>query len=80
MHVKQNNLPKSLWGEAITNDVYILNRFPTKELKNKVLEKVRSGKRPSVSHMKVIVFICYKLVPDVIRRELDDKSEPMILV
>ena len=77
---KQKNFPKSLWGEAVSTAVYILNRCPTKILKNKVPEEVWSGKRPSVSHLKVFGSMCYKHVPDVRRRKLDDKSEPMILV
>lgn len=36
--LKQKNLPKSLWGEAVTAVVYILNKCPTKKLKNKALE------------------------------------------
>lgn len=38
--LKQKNFPKSSWGEVVTTTVYILNRFPTKKLKNKVLEEV----------------------------------------
>ncbi|XP_058746106.1 uncharacterized protein LOC131618977 [Vicia villosa] len=78
--LKQKNLPKSLWGEAVSAAVYILNKCPTKKLKNKIPEEVWSGKQPSVSHVKVFVSMCYKHVPDTRRRKLDDKSEPMILV
>ena len=78
--LKQKNLPKSLWGEVVSTAIYILNRCPTKQLKNKVPEEVWSGKRPSVSHLKVFGSICYKHIPDARRRKLDDKSEPMILV
>lgn len=42
--LKLKNLPKSLWGEVVTTVVYILNRFPTKKLKNKVPKEVWSGK------------------------------------
>src|ERR1043165_3690435 len=77
---KQKNSPKSLWGEVVSAAVYILNRCPTKILKNKVPEEVWSGKRPSVSHLKVSRSMCYKHIPDARRRKLDDKSEPMILV
>lgn len=77
--LKQNNLPKSLWGEAINNVVYILSRCPTKKQKNNVPEEVWSGKRPSVSHLNVFGSICYKHVSHA-RRKFEDKSEPMILV
>ena len=78
--LKQKKIPKSLWGEAVSTAVYILNRCPTKIFKNKVHEEVWSGKRPSVSHLKVFDSMCYKHVPDARRRKLDDKREPMILV
>ena len=78
--LKQKNLPKSLWGEAVSIVVYILNRCPTKILKNKVFEEVWSGKQPSVSHLKVFDSMCYKHIPDARRTKLDGKSEPMILV
>ena len=48
--LKQKNLPKFLWGKAVTAAVYIMNRCPTKKLKNKVPEEVWNGKRSSVSH------------------------------
>src|ERR1043165_8690002 len=78
--LKQKNLPKSLWGEAVSTAVYILNRCPTKILKNKVPKEVWSDKRPSVNHLKVFGSMCYNNIPDARRRKLDNKSEPMILV
>lgn len=53
---------------------------PTKKLKNKVPEEVRSGKRPLMSHLMVFSSISDKRVLDDRRRNLDDKSEPIILV
>lgn len=78
--MKKKNFPKSLRGEASSTIVYILNRFPTNKLKNKVPEEVWSGKRPSVSHRKMFDSIFYKHVPDARIRKLDDKNESMILV
>ena len=78
--VKHRNLPKSFWGEAVNTAVYVLNRCPTKKLKDKVPEEVWSGKKPSVSHFKVFGALCHKHVPDAKRKKLDDKSEAMILV
>ena len=34
--LKQKNFPKSLWDKVVFAVVYILNRCPTKKLKNKV--------------------------------------------
>ncbi|WJX50083.1 hypothetical protein P8452_36436 [Trifolium repens] len=78
IHEKQ--LPKRFWGEAVSTAVYILNRSPTKRLVDKVPEEVWSKVKPSVSHLKVFGSLCYKHIPDVKRKKLDDKSEAMILV
>ncbi|KAK2388316.1 hypothetical protein QL285_062010 [Trifolium repens] len=78
--VKQKNLPKRFWGEAVATAVYILNRSPTKKLKDKVPEEVWSKSKPSVSHLKVFGSLCYKHVPDAKRKKLEDKSVPMIFV
>ncbi|CAJ2657083.1 unnamed protein product [Trifolium pratense] len=78
--VKHRNLPKSFWGEAVSTAVYVLNRCPTKKLKDKVPEEVWSGKKPSVSHFRVFGALCYKHVPEAKRKKLDDRSESMVLV
>ncbi|KAK2454958.1 hypothetical protein QL285_002459 [Trifolium repens] len=78
--VKQKQLPKRFWGEAVSTAVYILNRSPTRRLVDKVPEEVWSKVKPSVSHLKVFGSLCYKHVPDARRKKLDDKSEAMILV
>lgn len=72
--LKQKNLPKSLWSEAVTAIFYIMNKYPTKKLKNKVPKEVWSGKQPSVSHLKVFGSIFYRYIPNAQQRKLDDKS------
>lgn len=69
--LKRKNLPKSLWGEAVTIVVYILNRCLTKKLKNKVSEEVWGGKRPLVSHLKAFGFIFYMHYPDAKTRKVN---------
>jgi hypothetical protein len=34
--LKEKNLPKQLWGEAIATLAYVFNRCPTKKLKEVV--------------------------------------------
>ena len=77
--LKTKNLPKKFWAEAVSTSVYLLNRCPIKRLEDKTPEEVWSGTRPSVSHLRIFGSICYKHVPDAIRRKLDDKSENLIL-
>ncbi|MCH80759.1 copia-type polyprotein, partial [Trifolium medium] len=78
--VKHRNLPKSFWGEVVNTAVYVLNRCPTRKLKDKDPEEVWCGKKPNVSHFRVFGALCYKHVSEVKRKNLDDRSESMILV
>lgn len=78
--LKQKGMSNSLWGKEVTLFSHLLNRHRTRRLKNKVLKKVWSGKKPYVNHLKVRGSIFHKNVSDDRRKKLDDKSEAMILV
>src|ERR1044072_1093146 len=78
--LKGKNLPLSFWGEAVMTATYILNRCPTQRLKSQVPEAVWSGKRPSVTHLRVFGSKCFVHVPEQRRRKLDDRSQTMILI
>jgi hypothetical protein len=43
-------------------------------------EECWSGKKPSVSHLRVFGSIAYRHVPDQLRRKLDDKGNQLILI
>ncbi|OIW07849.1 hypothetical protein TanjilG_19950 [Lupinus angustifolius] len=78
--LKCKGLPHHLWGEAVTTSTYVLNRCPTQRLNNMVPEEVWTGKKPLVNHFKVFGSLCYRHIPDQIRRKLDDKGELMVFV
>lgn len=59
---------------------YLLNRCPTKKLRNITTEESWSGTKPSVSHLKVFGSILYMHVSDLLRIKLDDKVDQMIFV
>ena len=42
------------WAEAVHTAVHILNRCPTKALKDKTLVEAWRGIKPSVSHLKFL--------------------------
>ena len=48
-------LPSSFWGEAIATSVYLLNRSTTKALSGMTLEEAFSGRKPSLSSLRVWV-------------------------
>ena len=47
-----SNLPKSLWGEALKNATYILNRVATKAVAKTPYE-LWVGRKPSLKHFHV---------------------------
>jgi hypothetical protein len=78
--LKEKNLPRKFWAEAVSCAVYILNRSPTKSLMNITPHEAWYGSKPDVSHLKVFGSIAYALVPGEIRRKLDDKAEKCIFI
>ncbi|KAK2372692.1 putative mitochondrial protein [Trifolium repens] len=78
--LKEKKLPHNLWGEAVATACYVLNRCPTKKLKEIVPIQKWTGDKQSVSHLKVFGSVCYKHVPEARRQKLDDRSKVMFLV
>ena len=60
--------------------IYIMNRCPTKSLKNKVPQEAWIGMNPSVSHLKIFGCVAYAHVPDELRKNLEKKGHKCIFV
>jgi len=59
-----SKLPKSFWIEAVLTAVYLMNRSPTRALKDgKVPAEKWFGRRPNLSHLKVFGCTAYLHVP-----------------
>lgn len=78
--LKGKNLPNEYWAEAMACAVYILNRSPTKIVKNMIPQQAWSGKHHCVSHLRVLGCIAYAYVPKEVRSKLDGKSEKCIFI
>ncbi|WVZ10309.1 hypothetical protein V8G54_014839 [Vigna mungo] len=78
--LKGKKLSHNLWGEAVVTAAYLLNKCPTKALKNTTSEKAWSRIKPSAKHLKVFGSVCHKHISDERRKKLEDKSETLILV
>eukprot|EP01018_Ginkgo_biloba_P020396 Gb_28242 [translate_table: standard] len=57
--LKSKNLPNDYWAEAVATTVYILNRSPTKSVKNITPKEAWSGHKPSVTHFRVFGCVAY---------------------
>jgi transposase InsO family protein len=78
--LKKKRIPKEFWVEAVDCAVYLSNRCPTKSLWNKTPQEAWSGRKPSVSHLRVFGSIGYTHVPDQEQSKLDDKSKRYIFI
>ena len=66
--------------EAVATAIYIMNRCPTKSMKNKFPQEEWTSMNHSVSHLKVFSCVAYAHVPDEVRKKLDKKVEKCIFV
>jgi hypothetical protein len=72
--------PNQYWVEAISCSVYILNRAPTKRVKDMCAYEAWNGRKPDVSHFCVFYCIAYAHIHDHIRRNLVNKSENCVFI
>jgi len=70
--LKTKKIPKEFWVEAVDCANYLSNRCTIKSLNYMTPQKAWSGRKPSVSHLKVFGSIEYVHVDDQVRTKLDD--------
>jgi hypothetical protein len=78
--IQSKGLLLKYWVEAINCENYIVNRTPTKALKNITLEEAWTKIKPDVSHFRVFGSIAWAHIPDEKRKALQPKSEKCIFV
>ena len=71
------HLSNEYQAEAVTSDVYIMNRCPTKSVKNKVPQETWTCMNHSVSHLKNFGCVAYAHVLDEMRKKLDNKGQKL---
>ena len=52
-HVKGKGIPSNLWAETYHTVVYILNRSPTKAIKDKTPFEAWHNRKPTIDHLKI---------------------------
>ena len=78
--LEHRELPRSLWAEAASTSVHIINRSPTATLHKTTPYEVYFGRKPDVSHFRVFGCDAYVHVAKKQRGKLDSKSQKMIFV
>jgi hypothetical protein len=74
------HLSNEYWDEAIEHVVYIMNRGPTKSVKNKVPQEAWTGMKHNVVHLKVFGCVACAHVLDELKNKLDKKGRKCIFV
>lgn len=67
--------PHEFWAQAVDCAVYLLNRCTTRAVDKKTPLEAWSGKKASVSHLKVFVCVAYAHVSGEQGYKLDDRSK-----
>jgi hypothetical protein len=73
-------LGKELWVEAMGTKCYLVNRSPSSMLDDKIPQKVCTGKKPPLTHLKVFDCEAYVYVPKENTSKLDKKAETCIFI
>ena len=78
--LKEKNLPRELWGEAVNTAVYLLNRASTRSLKGLTPYEAWIGRKPSVEHLRIFGLVVHVKCTKVPQKKLEDRSSPMVFV
>lgn len=74
------NMHYNFWVEAIACSIYLINRTPTKSLKDITPEESQSGRKPNLYHLRIFGSIAYVYTPKQKSHKLDANSSPYIFV
>ena len=73
-------LGQEFWAEAVDNACYLVNRSPSSMLEDKTPHEIWTGKKPSLSHLRVFGCDAYVHDPKEKRTKLDSKYEKCIFI
>ena len=74
------NVPKRFWSDAVQTACYLINRVPTKILKDLSPFEVLNRNKPYIDHLRVFGCLCYVLVPGEQRNKLEAKSTKAMFI
>nr|GEU47210.1 zinc finger, CCHC-type [Tanacetum cinerariifolium] len=76
--LKAMHMPQNFWSKAIRHAVYVLNRVPTKALKDSTpYEALKDGK-PNIRYLRVFGCKAYAKVTKPHLKKLDDRSRELV--
>lgn len=81
--IKDLDLPKYLWGEAIRTAAFIINRSPTRAVQEKGTStpaELWYSQKPNITKLKVFGCTAYAYIPENNRTKLDDKCKKLVMI
>ena len=78
--LKAKHLPKEFWAEAVSCEIYLSNRCPTRNVRDQTPQKAWSGRKPCVKNLRIFGSIAYAHVPHQGRVKLDDRSVKYVFI
>lgn len=75
-----SKIPIKLWGEAVLTAIHVINRMPTKILKNKSPYELLYKKLPSYAHFKVFGYLCFVSTLTRNRKKLDERASKCVFL
>eukprot|EP00253_Pinus_taeda_P029257 PITA_29257 len=73
-------LGQEFWAKAMDIACYLVNRSPSSALEDKTPQEVWTGKKPSLSHLRLFGLDAYVHVPKEKRTKLESKFEKCIFI
>jgi hypothetical protein len=78
--MKSMSVPAEFLAEAVATAVYVLNRSPTRSLKNKTSIEMWHGKKPRVDHLRTFGCTAHVKLMGPGLTKLADRSKKMVLL
>lgn len=72
--MKERSVPTTLWAEAVSTAVYILNRSPCSAVEAQTPYEALLGEKPLVGHFQVFGCVSHVLIEPQYRQKLDSKT------
>ena len=76
--LKAMEVPQVMWGEALMYSTYIINRVPTRAVKDKTPYEAFYGRIPSVEHLRIFGCVAYAKNTSPHLKKLDDRSKKLV--
>ena len=74
------NLPKSFWGECILTAAYVINRLPSKVIKNKMPFELLFNQKPNYDFLRVFGCLAYFMNTNTKGDKFEERGKPGVFL